>query len=246
MQRGTNSLRPVTIRQVLNASQPHSDAPFVFDDAELSQVSLVAWIRSINRNTTNVQYTLDDGTGQIDVRQWVDHSLDEGGQTEEFTENQFVRILGEIKSFNNKRSITAASVAVIEDHNEYLFHQLEVIQAHLALLKGGSVRLTCLTHIQTSKVPASSVEASAYNDAALNSADPMATDLSHLTPLQRKIYQAIAAEAPDWPEGVDIQQVFQRCKNTDPAQVQDAIDELANDGYIYQASDETHYLTTAG
>lgn len=131
-----------------------------------------------------------------------------------------MRILGEIKSFNNKRSITAASVAVIEDHNEYLFHQLEVIQAHLALLKGGSVRLTCLTHIQTSKVPASSVEASAYNDAALNSADPMATDLSHLTPLQRKIYQAIAAEAPDWPEGVDIQQVFQRCKNTDPAQVQ--------------------------
>ena len=26
----------------------------------------------------------------------------------------------------------------------------------------------------------------------------------------------------------------------------DAIDDLANDGYIYQASDETHYLTTAG
>ena len=26
----------------------------------------------------------------------------------------------------------------------------------------------------------------------------------------------------------------------------DAIDELANDGYIYQASDDTHYLTTAG
>lgn len=52
---------------------------------------------------------------------------------------------------------------------------------------------------------------------------------------------------------------MQRCKGSDPSEVQcvsrrrisrltsrDAIDELANDGYIYQASDETHYLTTAG
>ena len=35
---GTNSLRPVTVRQVLNAVQPHSDAPFTFDGTELSQV----------------------------------------------------------------------------------------------------------------------------------------------------------------------------------------------------------------
>lgn len=35
---GTNSLRPVTIRQTLNASQPHSDAQFTSDGAELSQV----------------------------------------------------------------------------------------------------------------------------------------------------------------------------------------------------------------
>ena len=52
---------------------------------------------------------------------------------------------------------------------------------------------------------------------------------------------------------------MQRCKGSDPSEVQcvsrgrisrltsrDAIDELADDGYIYQASDETHYLTTAG
>ena len=81
---GTNSLRPVTVRQVLNASQPHSDAPFTFDDAELSQVTLVAWIQNIARNATNVSYTLDDGTGQLDVRQWIDNSADEGAKVDEF------------------------------------------------------------------------------------------------------------------------------------------------------------------
>lgn len=137
---GTNSLRPVTIRQVLNASQPHSDAPFTFDNAELSQVTLVAWVQNISRNATNVSYTLDDGTGQLDVRQWIDNSADEGAAVDEFKTNEFVRILGEIKSFNNKRSVTAASISRLEDSNEYLFHQLDVIYTHLQLSKGATVR----------------------------------------------------------------------------------------------------------
>ncbi|WFD36108.1 Replication factor A protein 2 [Malassezia cuniculi] len=235
---GTNSLRPVTLRQVLSASQPHSDAPFTFDGTELSQVTFVAWIRSIARNATNVSYTLDDGTGQIDVRQWIDNTADQGDPASELHENQYVRVLGEIKSFNNKRSVTAASIKALTDHNEYIFHQLEAIHVHLALTHG-AVCACMLT-----QKPAAATAASAYDD----SAAPIdsSADLSRLTPLQRRIYQAIAAEAPDWPEGVDVQQIMQRCKGTGAAEVQDAIDELANDGYIYQASDETHYLTTAG
>ncbi|WFC93816.1 Replication factor A protein 2 [Malassezia brasiliensis] len=233
---GTNSLRPVTVRQVLNASQPHSDAPFTFDNAELSQVTLVAWIQNISRNATNVSYTLDDGTGQLDVRQWIDNSMDEGAKVDEFHTNEYVRVLGEVKSFNNKRSVTAASIARLEDHNEYLFHQLDVIYTHLQLAKGSGASTKALGHNQ---------DASAYDDTSV-AIDASSADLSHLTPLQRRIYSAITAEAPDYPEGVDVQQIVARCKNADPAQIQDAIDELANDGYIYQASDETHYLTTAG
>lgn len=50
-----------------------------------------------------------------------------------------MRVLGEIKSFNNKRSVTAASIKGLTDHNEYIFHQLETIQVHLSLT-GNSVR----------------------------------------------------------------------------------------------------------
>ncbi|WFD42454.1 Replication factor A protein 2 [Malassezia psittaci] len=238
MQRvGTNSLRPVTVRQVLNASQPHSDAPFTFDGTELSQVTLVAWIQNISRNATNVSYTLDDGTGQLDVRQWIDNSTDEGAKVDEFQTNQFVRVLGEVKSFNNKRSVTAASMARLEDHNEYLFHQLDVIHTHLQLAKGSN---------QSMKSSNATHDASMYDDSASGGVDASSADISHLAPLQRRIYAAISAEAPDYPEGVDVQQIVTRCKNVDLNEIQDAIDDLANDGYIYQASDETHYLTTAG
>lgn len=232
----------MTVRQVLNATQPDSDSPFEFDGAELSQVTLVAWIRQTNRNATNIQYTLDDGTGQLDVRQWIDNALDEGAKADEFAPNQFVRVLGEIKSFNNKRNITAATVNKLEDHNEYLYHQLDVIYTHLQLTKAEGMRST-----KTDVSSTHGIDASVYDDSAMQTADSMAADLSSLSPLQRRIYQAIAAEAPDWPEGVDVQQIIKRCnKHADVTQIQDAIDELANDGYIYQASDDTHYLTTAG
>ena len=215
---GTNSLRPVTVRQVLNASQPHSDAPFTFDNAELSQGTLVAWIQNISRNATNVSYTLDDGTGQLDVRQWIDNSMDEGAKVDEFHTNEYVRVLGEVKSFNNKRSVTAASIARLEDHNEYLFHQLDVIYTHLQLSKSsGAVRV--LTDAQSTKASGLNQDASAYDDASV-AIDASSADLSHLTPLQRRIYGAITAEAPDYPEGVDVQQIVARCKNADPAQIQ--------------------------
>ena len=169
-------------------------------------------------------------------------------------------MLGEIKSFNNKRSVTAASIKPLTDHNEYLYHQLEVIYVHLQLSKTEVRAAFCgaMLTLQPKAESNGAFNASAYDNSSLQATDSNAADLSRLSALQRKIYQAIAAEAPDWPEGVDVRQIAQRCKGSDAAEVQcvgsdssstdhrDAIDELANDGYIYQASDETHYLTTAG
>lgn len=225
----------MTLRQILNASQAHSDAPFTFGDTEMLRVTFVAWIRSVARNATNMSYTLDDGTGQLDVRQWIDNSGDHDPGADELQENQFVRVLGEIKSFNSKRSVTAASVKAITDHNEYIFHQLEAIYAHLALS-------------QSAAAGAAGAEGAAGASAYDDTAAPLdsSADISRLAPLHRRIYQAINAEAPDWPEGVDVDHIIQRCKGSSLAEVEEAIDELANEGYIYQASDERHYLTTAG
>lgn len=211
---GSDSLRPVTARLVLNAKQPNSDSAHVFDGAVLNRLTMVGWLRQINRTATFIQYTLDDGTGQLDLRQWIDNSLDEGSKADEFAPNEYVRVMGEIKTFNNKLYIALGAMNKLQDHNEYLYHQLDVIYTHLQLTKGSGAAAT-----NKASQPGG-VDASVYDDSAMQTADSMASDLSHLTPLQRRIYQAINAEAPDWPEGVDIQQIIQRCKNTDPAQIQ--------------------------
>ena len=72
-----NTLRPVTIRQLINAEQPHPDAEFIVDGAELGQLTFVAVVRNISRNATNIAYSVEDGTGQIEVRQWLDSSSDD-------------------------------------------------------------------------------------------------------------------------------------------------------------------------
>lgn len=203
----------MTVRQILNAKQPNSDAAHVSDGAVLNRLTLVGWLRQVNRTATFIQYTIDDGTGQLDLRQWIDNSLDEGSKADEFAPDEFVRAMGEIKVFNNKLYIALGALNKLEDHNEYLYHQLDVIHTHLELTKGPPNAVN-----KTSQTGA--VDVSAYDDSALQTASSMAADLSHLNPLQRRIYQAIDAEAPDWPEGVDIQQIMQRCKNTDPKQIQ--------------------------
>ena len=92
----------MTVRQILNAKQPNSDAAHVSDGAVLNRLTLVGWLRQVNRTATFIQYTIDDGTGQLDLRQWIDNSLDEGSKADEFAPNEFVRAMGEIKVFNNK------------------------------------------------------------------------------------------------------------------------------------------------
>lgn len=166
-------------------------------------------------------------------------------------ENQFVRVLGEIKSFNNKRSVTAASISRLEDGNEYLYHQLDVIYTHLQLTKGGSVRgLANAVDQALGRWPRSvRVRRHVGRCGGQHVDGPVAPH---------------AAPAPYLPgdrrRGARL--AGRRGRRADPCAEQehgscagavraisdsrDAIDELANDGYIYQASDETHYLTTAG
>lgn len=48
----------------------------------------------------------------------------------------WVRILGNLKTYNDKKHITAVRIYKVTDHNEIFYHQLEALQAHLYFTKG--------------------------------------------------------------------------------------------------------------
>ncbi|KAF1989264.1 replication protein A, subunit RPA32 [Aulographum hederae CBS 113979] len=130
-----DTLRPVTVKQLIDAQVPHHDQPFQIDGADVGQVTLVGQVRNVSVQTTNTTYRIDDGTGTIEVKQWQDAEGD-NSMKPKIAENSYVRAWGNLKSFNDKKHIGAHIIRPVEDFNEVNYHLLEATAVHLHFTRG--------------------------------------------------------------------------------------------------------------
>jgi len=142
---GKDTLRPVTIKQMIDAEQPHPEAEFKIDKTEVTQLSFIGQVQSVLEQATNITYKLDDGTGMIDVKQWIDSDAPVETRKPTPKEGQYIRVYGRLKSFNSKRHVGAHVVRPIEDFNEISMHLLEATYVHLFFTKdppeaGGGIK----------------------------------------------------------------------------------------------------------
>lgn len=102
------------------------------------QLTFVGQIRNISTQTTNTTYRLDDGTGSIEVKQWVDSdTVDQNDPIKaRLVEGSYCRAWGKLKIFNDKRSVGAQIIRPVEDMNEVSYHLLEATYIHLQLTRG--------------------------------------------------------------------------------------------------------------
>lgn len=90
---GEQTLRPLTVKQIKNCEIPQ-DQTFRVDGSDVTQVSqtfsplyfsdlgtkivlqttFVGVIRGVQELATNYVYTVEDGTGAIEVRKWVEQN----------------------------------------------------------------------------------------------------------------------------------------------------------------------------
>ncbi|KAL8672777.1 MAG: hypothetical protein Q9168_002771 [Polycauliona sp. 1 TL-2023] len=140
-----DTLRPCTIKQVLDATQPHPDADFKIDDIEVQQITFVGQIRNISTQTTNITYKLDDGTGTVEVKQWIDSeasAMDLGGgaggapKSNGLVEDGWAHVWGRLKAFNNRRHVGAHVIRPVADKMEITYHLLEATYVHLYYTRG--------------------------------------------------------------------------------------------------------------
>jgi replication factor A2 len=103
------------------------------DGKELSQLVFVGRVNKVTVSPSNIQYVIDDGTGSVDVRQYTDMEEDEQRPT--FGEGCIVRVVGQVKRFNSKKSVTVYKIFQIESLDEYAHHFLSAIVTHLGLTK---------------------------------------------------------------------------------------------------------------
>ena len=228
----SHSLRPLTVAQALKATQAHADADWQVDDVEIGQITIVGQVVTVQAQTTNCAYWIDDGTGRIEARHWVDSNNEEdSGKWGGIEESMYVRVTGALKTFGNKRYINANHIRPASDPHELYFHILETIT------------VTLMIDRQSGQVqgPASQTAtgASAYTAQPQNA---NANDqFSHLPILQQRIVRFIAGE-PRTDEGVHVSKIARAIgKDGDAERISDALDKLMDEGLVYSTIDDSHF-----
>ena len=106
----------------------------------LCKVTFVGQIRNISTQTTNITYKVDDGTGIIEVKQWIDSDTNQDNMDidskPKLAEDGYCRVWGRLKAFNNKRHVGAHVIRPITDYNEINYHLLEATAVHLFFTRG--------------------------------------------------------------------------------------------------------------
>jgi len=238
---GKDTLRPVTIRQLIEAHHPHPDADyFMIDNSEATQVTFVGQVRNISQQATNVTYKLDDGTGVMEVKVWIDAEAVEE-KKDKVAEQGYARVWGRLKAFNNKRHVGAQIIRPIPDFNEIQYHLLEATAVHLHFSRGPPESL------QQNGAGAGAGKAGgvangegqangggygggAENGGGVKQLPPSASRAA------RVVYQTLA-ETPQTHEGLHMQDIATRC-GLEITEVMKGGDELANMGMIYTTVDD--------
>ncbi|KAL9049784.1 MAG: hypothetical protein Q9162_007031 [Coniocarpon cinnabarinum] len=236
---GADTLRPLTIRQINTAVQPHPDADFIIDNASIKNFTFVGRIRSSRSQPTNHLFTLDDGTGEVEVKLWIDPEVmqidtegdNSGGRGAEknLKEGVYARVFGKIDQYGNKRHVGARAVRAVSDYNEVQVHLLEAAVVHLQMTRGppGGQK-------NVNGVSEGGMQGVEMNGGGMGyGARQLPSGLSNAS---RRVYHCLST-SNQTNEGLHMQDIAGRL-SMDMSEVAKAGDELMNNGLVYTTVDE--------
>lgn len=216
-----NSIAPVTIKQILEAEQPVPDGEFKVHNVSISLVGFIGVVRKVHANGVTLFITVEDGSGSIDVRKWIDENNNSVEQEKEkymgFL-NKYVFVGGALKVYNNNKSIQNASINLIEDSNQIIYHHLNAIDNHLKC-QG------------VTKSSGSTTNGNDNNKLFVDD-EGSATD---------KVLNFIRQESKTMPEGVPISYIIQKLSITEK-EGEKHCNDLVESGKIYVGFNDGGYI----
>ncbi|PGH13632.1 hypothetical protein AJ80_06264 [Polytolypa hystricis UAMH7299] len=253
------TIRPVTIKQATEATQAHPDADFKIDGAEVAQICIVGQVRNISQLTTFITYKLDDGTGEIEAKYWLErdalHAANPGGDdamdttgggggsttakssaTSQIVVGSYVKAWGKLATFNNRRNFTAHVIRPMKTNlNEFHCHFLEATAAHLYFSRGP---LTAKGEAGGDKpgLEQGGTAAAAVAGAGAGSTAANGKVLPPMSPLARRLYQTLM-ETPQSNEGLHVQ-TLSGIMSLPVSEVYKAAEELLSNGLIFTTVDD--------
>lgn len=146
-QKRENTVRPATIRQLRDAAISSDGQQGIIDGRPIGRVSIVAKIIQIDKQETKADYRVEDGTGSIGLKQWMnnsamefgyEHNMDDHGSGEKpktgadsVTEGDYAYFYCRCSPFNNRVAYVVDSMRPVTDHNEVAYHNVAALYAHM-------------------------------------------------------------------------------------------------------------------
>jgi replication factor A2 len=192
----------------------------------LTTITFVGQVRNISKQTTNITYKLDDGTGTIEVKVWIDMETaqndEDSGPKGGVVENAYARVWGKLKTFG-KRHVVAQQIRPLTDLNEVNHHMLEATYVHLFFTRGP---------LGAQQQQGQQAQGGS-NGGQFNAGGSLPAGVSSHA---RKVFQCMQ-NTPQINEGLHVQDMASRT-GMDIADVLKGTDELQSMGKIYNTVDD--------
>ncbi|KAB2079464.1 hypothetical protein ES319_A05G005200v1 [Gossypium barbadense] len=122
-------LTPVTVKQLKDLSKV-GESGISIDGVDVNNIVLVGIISKIDNAVSDCTFRVDDGTGWVECTKWIHEHVD-SVEVDVISVGMYVRVYGQFKSIQSRRSIHTFSIRPITDFNEIAHHFLECIYVHL-------------------------------------------------------------------------------------------------------------------
>ncbi|CAL8085383.1 unnamed protein product [Calicophoron daubneyi] len=219
---------PCTCAEILAAKQD-GDRFISPVGLELSQITILGVVRSVNESATRIEYEIDDYTGAyLPVKFFVEDEDVASGRSAPLRELSYVRVEGHVRNFQGTKHIIAFRVSPVTDMNELTTHMMEIIYVRMLHAKAK------LDESKGSKGAGSvSNPAGTYGSGVVTNG---------LTVVQNQILSIVRAFVGE--RGIPVSQISEKLRGIPERQIRDDLDFLSGEGHVYSTVDDDHFRAT--
>jgi replication factor A2 len=228
------TLIPVTLHMAMKATPDASgDGSLILEDGrKLTTIKVVGAVRSFENASTNVLYVLEDGTGLMDIKQWLDDNdctaIQEIRQ-QTLKENIYIKVTGSIKDYEGKKMLVASSVRPLTTANELTHHMLQVVHSAEKYKRADSIVSPGAAIMNNNGV--------GFGGGAV----PVAQTTSGGNSLKERVLNFIKTCDDGTDAGCHIDQCVKGISDAPEAEIRKTMEQLAEDGDVYSTISEDHF-----
>jgi len=220
-----NNIVPVGVQTVLGCGEEGLKV----EGIEVGTLVVCGEIKSVDDAETKTTFHVDDGSGQVECVLWKDESGNKDKDPDSvITQGTNVRVIGSVRSQQDKRYIMVFRVTSVMSEEELDAHKIEIEHSKLLIKRmndkenaaiGGNFGLS------------NSMVGSAPSGNSFGNAK------------QDSVYRMVAACERE--EGIGRDELLSALKSKmSKTELDEALEFLSNEGHVYSTTDEDHFKTT--